>query len=647
VARRAPRWFVVTAICCGVLGAGPLFGVISGRATVEWWELRRLGIPNLVLLAGGVLTAWSLLRGLLQLGFGPAALPFTSDGDVRAVSGGEPELSRGPDGGEWLIGVLAAAALCLGLFPGIWQSGVRPTFERLHDPFARRESAIRAEQVGEVSGTNIPSAATRAMPAVSTAPLIWLFGGAVLLLASRFAVVVRCGGALAVASLAFGMGVELALRRTDVVSGGLDASWSWAMFWSLGVMGLVSLTSVGLPPGMATPIHGGAWLLRLGALGWAAGAQDVVLCGLAWEVAEVARGAGQTTSSPGWVVRERVRQAISSVCLWIGLGLCVLATGATEFDGIAASLAETVSETATDRSVGRGPMSGLAAVVLLVSAAGLRCGLLPWSFGRRPPEGEFGKSGGLMDQWWSQLVGLTLLVRFTLTLQSGYGEAMVVLLTLAAAFTVVWSCLSTIGEERAMPLLAQLVSMQFGGLVLMVGALGAGVPNSKREAWLAEMLIGGALAVTASVCGLAALLHRLEEGAREELFLDHFRGLMSRHWREAALLTGLLLSLIAAWPFGGFYFRWLGLAGVVMTPERMDGEGGRPQMLLVMGAVLGAMALVYQTNVVGRWFRRLAFDPSVSAWSASDRRWPLAVAAGAVCLSLALGVSAVRAFVLL
>ena len=469
------------------------------------------------------------------------------------------------------------------------------------------------------------------------APLIWFFAGAALLILPRGSEFSRWGPAVAAVALLGGVVAESFGSRT----GGeiLSLDWQQSLIWSLAAMGVAATVTRNVAADR------GFWLIRFGAIGFAAGTGDLLFAGLAWEVAELARQFGTTESDHKIRNRERVRHAISSAIFWLGVAALLLLTGTTEFQGIADRLTELVSKTGDGQWLDGGPPLGIAAVVLLLSGIGLRCGLLPWSFGRNWNGSSICDGTPLLDQWSNQLLGLTLLLRVTLAVQVVYGESTLVMLAIAGVMTALWAALRLSGELRAQRVLLRLLAIQFGGLVLVIASLGGdpkfsagGLDSLRSRELMLDVAAGGMLWTTLAVFGVVVLLQRRGSLGPGELYLDHFRGMYSKRKLEAAVWSGWLLSLISIWPFASFWPRWLGLTGLVLLPQRLSEDVVRPHPVLLMGGAALVVTAITQIAVVARWLKCLAFDPPIAAFEANRNDWRLIFAAVALAVSLAAGV---------
>lgn len=650
MAKTAPasiRRRTLRALCLGLLSATPCFTIVSGRFVTDLWELRRLGIPNAALLAAGVLGSWAALREILRAGFpsietrwhDPPRSPSIVVNDKRAEDSLAVRPTRDVNGSEWLIAVLVATALSMALAPASWSPAVRPTIETLYDPFAHRDHAQSDASTRSVAVTvRKPAGGAAAhVSESSTAPLAWLVCGAVLIVAAHGTRLARWLPAAAVAAIVVGVIIEpFAAAKSE----------SRMLLWSFAVMGMVAAAAPRSPSSTTGKGEAATWLIQLSGLGWAVATRDLLLAGLAWELAGLAQSLrmGHSGETPDRRARERMRRIVSSMCFWLGLVLSLFVAGTTDVDDVGARLMETAPRNEEGLVVALGSRIGMAALVLLFSGIGIRSGLLPWSLGCATSDREGIVS--LLEDWTDRLFGVFLLALVATGFQQAYGGPVTVMLTIAGAATALWGGLSTLGELRAVPLLRQLLACQAGGLVLLVAAAAASgsMTDASLDRFRSPVASGGllgssGLVVALAVCGIAALMYRLEATRQGELFLDHYLGLFVKRRGEALLLVALLLSLTAAWPFAGFWFKWLEWVGLVMSPQRHGADVVQPQIVLVMGGVLAAAATILQTNALARWFRSIAFDPPMGAFHISGGGWVMALVLLVVVLSLAAGIA--------
>lgn len=619
------RWLIGIGLAGGLLSIVPCFAALSGQVFVNLTELRRRGVPNLTLIAGSLLSAWALVRSLL------------------AMSGSKPvEPAHDLRGRELLMAAPIVAALILGVAPGVWQQRLLPTWERLHDPFAA-SAAATSQSVSQ------PVRITAGKPAAAIkdakrgemtwlcAPLFWLICGAWLLLIPNGWLTDRWERTLAVLGLAGGLAAEWIGGEGTA---GIPA-WTSALLWSLTVIGVVRLT-VTAESGPCS------LLLRLSAMGWAAVTTDLLLAGLAWELAEFARWlslSGQSATAHR-SAREHLRHLISSVCFWFGVAGSAWLARTTSFQELATRLAAQLVRDDNGQVIGSAPVLGLMAAILLICAVGARCGLLPWSFGRRDSESERRCGPVLLNQWLDQLLGIILLMQIVPAFSVAYGGPIVILLSLAAAATALWSGLSIVGELKAMPILRGITTGQFAGIVLLIATLaGQSAAESTgfreqfdRLQWL-NLLASWNLAISLAVCGVAAIITRLGEPAFGDLYLEHYRGLFAKRGWEAAVFVLLLAGLLSRWPLTGFWSNWIGQIGLAMTPlSSTDGHLQTHPVLLAALVICLLSSLLHLERVVN-WISCLAFDPPVALPEGSRRGWDLAVALGIAGISLAAALS--------
>jgi hypothetical protein len=611
-----------------LLGFVPAFAGITGLATLSLWELAQRGVPNLMLLTGGLLTAWGVVRTVLNSVREHRANPIQ-------------EASQPFSGREQVIGCLVLTALCLGAAPGMWQPWVQPTVERLFDPFAPSASLpiVREPSVA----ISVPKSELRDemnSPPVELwlrAPLLWAIGGASLLFLPRGWLTPRWETAIAVVSLLGGLLMDATGARPTS-----DPGWVRAVLWSASLFGLVQFTILS-----SATSHSGATLLRLSAIGWAALTGDVLLAGLAWELGEVARWLSRTSDAAQnpRAARELARHLVSSACFWAGVACCPgLWSGATHFEELSASIANVVPRDAEGHALGMPTRWGLAAVLLLISAVGVRCGLMPWSLGPRPDAARGPAGQGAIDQSLSQLLGLTLLLQIVPVFGVGYGGPLGVVLAIAAGGTGLWSGLRVLGASTVNQLWQGLITNVFAGQVLLLAALAVQsfVSDGRHaeqldHAALLKLLAMSCLSVSLTVSGWIAILHQLGEPAFGAAFLEHYQGLVSRRFCATCVLIGFLVGMIGGWPLALFWPAWLSTVGELLTPAFADsGPAETHPVLLVAVIVLTVSSWLHGKRVV-EWIRCLTLEPPVSVPAGSGRVWDLIVSIALLAISLLLG----------
>lgn len=417
--------------------------------------------------------------------------------------------------------------------------------------------------------------------------------------------------------------------------------WITAICCSLGLIGLAQFSVIPSDTQPRSAISIAGMLARLGAIGWAAVTNDLLVAGAAWELAELARWMTQAGESHGAArsSRERVRHIVSSTSFWLGAMLCVILTRTTRLGSISAQLAAAVPRSDEGQILGTASKLGFAAAILLCSAAGIRCGLLPWSFGRQDLPSNRRCGPVLLDQWLGQLLCLTMLVQFVLALGNGYGGPLAIMLAISAAGTALWNGLSVIGEMRATPVLQAIIAHQFAGIVLVTAVLAAnpvavssGFPEQFDRSQLLKVAGWGILTLSLAICGLAALVQRIGEPQYGELFLDQYRGLFTKRKFEAIFLTALLISLVGRWPQPGFWSGWISLTSLVMLPQPLSDNRIQTHPVLLAAAVVCLISGMLLLERTAYWIRCVTLDPPASLPCGSGRRWDLALAGGAVGL---------------
>ncbi len=615
------------ALSAGILGLLPAFAGITGLATLSLWELAQHGVPNLMLLSGALLTGWGILRGMLN-----SLREDYSVEQTRALFSVR----------ENAIGLLIVAALCLGAALALWQPVVQPTVERLFDPFAQPMSSATVREP--------PSASTVLKtelldevhsPPVELwlrAPLLWAVGGACLLFLPRGWLTPRWETVIAIVSLLGGLLMDATGARPTS-----DPSWVRAVLWSASLFGLVQFTIFS-----SAASNRGASLLRLSAIGWAALTGDLLIAGLAWELGEVARRLGQTNDAPqsSHLSRELMRHLISSACFWIGVACCLgLWSGTTHFAELSASITKAVPRDADAQVLEMPTRWGLATVLLLISAVGVRCGLVPWSLGPRRDASGGSIGDRAVDQCLNQLLGLTMLLHFVPVFGVGYGGPLCVVCAVAAVGTGLWSGLRVMAASTVNQLLQALMTNALAGQVLLLAAVAVlsflVADSGHVRQWdrrpLLNLLAMSCLSMSLAVAGMVAILRRLGEPAYGELFLEQYQGVLSRRFGTTCVLIGFLIGLIGCWPLAGFWPAWLGALGELMTLIPAEQEPAQTHPVLLAAVIFFTISSWLHGKRVVEWIRCLTLDPPVAVPPGSGRPWDLIAAVALLAISLLLG----------
>ncbi|MFO0919428.1 MAG: proton-conducting transporter membrane subunit, partial [Planctomycetaceae bacterium] len=637
IARSAPVTFSLLCVGLGLMTASPAVSLINGQAVSSLLRLSQTTGPTWAMILGQLLGAWAALRAMLSIGFGP-----TAEQSAKQSSSLIWKLATG--------GLLTFAVLG-GVAPDLWQPPIRPTWVKIHDPFADAIVPAGLSPSAPHPHTSLRERhhrETRKPPILAEdrpnswagwliAPTVWLICGGLLWGTSRLLVTVRGVNWLAAGCVVLGVMTEFATYAFSIPNHA--AAWQEAACWSSALVGLAALTlrsESALP--MSSSIAGG-WLLRIGAIGWAAVTGNIVVCGLAWELAEFASGASLDSTAASHS-KERVRRLISSLCFWLGIGCCRAVAGTWDIPDITAGFPETAAELTPG-----GLRLGFVALFLMISGVCCRCGLAPWSLGRRDTGDRVTFSASTLDQWLAEMTGLVVLLKIVLMMRGHYGEPMFVLLSIAGAGTAVWSGLSLVGEEKIRPLVRNLSTRQFSGVVIALAWLA--LANRFEDA-ASPIRLGheSALAIWAAwvfsfsvmMTGLTALLIRLGVDDQPDLYLENYAGLFSRRPWEASALTGCLLSVSGGIPLALFWPEWLSGIMAVMTPMLGSTTLHSPTLVALGVAVCFLLAGLMQLSVVSRWIWTILFDPAVSLPKISANRWQVALIAGMAAYCLAGGI---------
>lgn len=629
LAAASPRWFGFMSWGCGLLACLPCFSLISGQAVLNLLELRRRGVPHLMLMVGGVLSAWSVLRVLLQTG-------FPSLGD-NAPAGGMVAQRKDVGGRDWLLAApVLAGLLCLAM-PDQWDAWLGPTWQRLHDPF----STTATSSLSAIPATTTITANKLLKPVVKQsadfpwlcAPLFWGLSGALLCAAPRDLLTPQWARIIALLGLAGG---GLAEWLGGMHTAAVHPQWAIGCVISLVLTGFVEFAVVA-EPAASSAKRWGALLLRISGISLSAMTGDLLYAGLAWELAEFGRWCAPSEVEPcvGRRTREQLRHFLSSFCFWLGLAVLAIVTRTTHIATAAAKLAEMVPRNEDGQILGVASRWGLASAILICSGIGIRCGLLPWSFSRRRHHAGGPVDGGVTEDWLDRLAGLAMFLQLSIALGDGFGGPLAVLLAIAAAITAVWNSLTVVGESKVSNLLHAVPASQFAALILMVAGLmakPAAISTGFREQFdlssLPPLVTYGTVMITLVLCGLVVLLRRLGKPEFGELYLDHYRGLFSRRALDAALLASLLICLTGGGLFVAFLPAWIGLTNLMMTPLPRLHVQIQPHPVLMAASVICLFARIPLLGRMADWMCRMAFDQPVALPAMNSNRWQLFLAFG-------------------
>lgn len=657
-----PRWFQGIALCSVLLAGLPCFALFSGQAVLNLLELRRRGMPSLMLLAGSLLSAWAVIRILLQTGFSASK---------SVVDGSQPSKQRMDiQGREWLLTVPVIVGVGFFVSSGPWDRLFEPTWQRLHDPFAVTSSPPSpAKVVSARMSTSKPNPdVQKRSPEFPwlCAPLFWGVVGTLLLVLPREWLTTRWAFVLALIGWAGGAGAEL-LGGSCLAT--VSPTWARGCLSALTLIMLIELTAIAGSTSRSAAAWG-AQLLRISGIGWTVVTNDLLWTGLAWELAELGRWSSSTEEQQsasasvllsfwsfswggrGWNAspqaapapatqpegqrsperrsRAHLRHLSSSLCFWLGIALLALVMRTTRLASLADVSAALMPPNDDGPITGVTSILGLAAGLLLSAGVGIRCGLLPWSFGRWQRGTNVEVDSSLLDQWLSQLLGLTMMVPLSIALGGGFGGPLAIVWAISAVATAIWNGLTLVGEEKVLPLLRGLITAQFAALTALLAgvmakppALSTGISEQFDISSLLPLINQGTVVVTLAVCSLVALLRQLGKPEFGERYFEHYRGLLARRPVEAILLISLFIGLSSPGLFAVWLPAWTGLTSLIMTPlPRLHIPILGHPVLLTAAAVCLLMGMIILSRIADA-ISRLAFDQPVSLPTPNSHRWPL------------------------
>jgi|GEM_PF-5915205 len=603
----------------GVLGLCPVVSLLTGSGTVRLIAFQNLGISHSALVVGSLLLSWAVVKHAISW-----ELPVEKDARRLSLR-------------DSLIALPVLLVLMAGLLPAVWQPVLRPSMDVIHDPFVVTAPSTT------ITTTTISPATSEAFPQIQPTPrdtrwqsasAVWAIVGVVLLLWPAAWRHSRWSGIVAVIGLLIGGAVELSSNGGLTESARIDG-WSNAVWWLAGLIGVVILTV--RPDGAQHPTSeaAGALLLRLAAAAFAAQTNDLALAGLAWELAELTRRLCLTSPPEESQAREnheKLRLILSSACFWSGVVLLYWLTQSTQLSTISIRLAETIPRNIDGDGSGAAARFGLIGLILILSALGSRCGLLPWSFGRSSTGDDSSSSPFALHAWLDRLIGLTLLNVLIHAVAVAYGGPLGIMLSIAAAATAGWSIVAVFGERKVAAVIQLMLTWQFAALVLLVAGCCAADASSlvtDAPSWsridLWPLITAWFASVTMAACGVTAALCWIGRPTHGATFLEHHQGLLAKRPGEAALLMVLLAGLLTRCPLLGFWPQGLGLIGLVMLPQRLPNDDLRSQPVLIGVAVIVLLTGGVHLAKLAEWFRFIAFDSPLAAVPSSPRWWPRAV----------------------
>lgn len=611
---QSPRGFGLYVVCAGTLLVCPLLPWVSQVDSTKGTHLDAPGIANLLLLAGTLLACVAVVRVLWRLG-------MTRSAEPRSTKSKNEILSDDLRGREHLIGGFFLAAIFVSLCTHLEQPGIEPWSEQVQREYQFSPNADSQQMAKFSTASPLVSYQSKDFPT----PMVWMVTGALLMVASRVLKQGRWVPLVGGTGLCLGLVMTLLGSHRSTGQSNVFSCWILSVFWSLGITGLML---VSLDGSHRRAMSLGAWIMRLGAIGWAAVTHDLILTGLTWELAELA---GRLCDPPHeseslHAGRERTSSRVSSVCFWGGVVLCFLVLGTTDLLEITVRPGQYRLDLNRAGFWGRGPFLGLIAVLLVMTALWLRCegDLRPWQ--RRHLQARSLGEPAFCDQWLRYVLGLAVFIPVILAFHESYGESIGMLLTMAVTASVLVSSTFIKGENRVWPTLHHWFTWQFQGFLLLLAGWSLAGMVEKSAAVADYDLIyefaGGLFLLTIAFCGLIAMLRRLGTPSFGELYFEYYAGLFSKRWLDAVLLLGSVWALVGLGPTGGYWLRWMRVISNCEISQQIT-ETGFFFSVGLWGATfvwIGAFALMMIP--LGQWSRHVAFDPAVSSWrDDAGQRW--------------------------
>ena len=465
--------------------------------------------------------------------------------------------------------------------------------------------------------------------------LVPLLGGAILLIVGRLPGRRRVLLPVALLVLAATAVQQLEILRLDA---GQPAAAPWlvddalttAVGWFATAIGL--LLALALAPGDAEP-HGtpnrlGWMLVALASLMLVAAANDLIVLFAAMEgvscCALLAAWPGRQTGlgrSDG--VQTVAPHLVSSLLFLLGITLIYGLTASTNVPEIRAVLSGSYAPADVSRTIGRGSILGVAAVVLVFAGLGWRLAVVPFQFGIAEMWGRDWRSA-LLAATVGRAAAFVVLARLVVAALPGFEEPARLIAALLAGLTFVVAGIRALSRTDVRIVLADLVVLQGGFLLVGIAAALAGASGEPGPSAVSPGLAAGfaALAVSsAATVGAVSVL--LWHGGDSSLqTTDDLAGLARTSPAAAACLGVTLLALAGVPPLIGFWTQWSLALAALTAPAEATGAGtiglDAGFVVLTLTAASGtlfsaiaAMRLLEPVLLVGPRGR-----PPVSAWNA-------------------------------